>query len=155
VFEHIEKPQASFKEIYRILKPNGILYVIFPNKSVWYEGHIGLYFPHWFKKNSFLQISYLRLCYLFGLGRKRHLKVEGWRHILNDVTFYHKAKSIEKIIFESFANKPESVAGEYINFRIKKSRFKIILNYINKVFRFILVFITNKRAGSILKVIKN
>ena len=52
VFEHIRYPLDSYKEIARVLKPGGIFYAIFPNKSCWYEGHIGLYFPHWFKKKK-------------------------------------------------------------------------------------------------------
>ena len=40
VFEHIRYPLDSYKEIARVLKPGGIFYAIFPNKSCWYEGHI-------------------------------------------------------------------------------------------------------------------
>ena len=155
VFEHIEKPQFSFEEIARILKPRGIFLNIFPNKSVFYEGHIGLYFPHWLKKNSLLQSMYLYICYFLFLGRKRHLKVDGWKHILNDITFYHTIKSIDTMVFNSFFFKAEDLTKEYVNFRIQKSRFKRQLRKINNYLNFFLVFLTKKRAGSILKIINN
>jgi len=150
VFEHIESPISSFKEISRILKPNGTLFIIFPNKSVWYVGYIGLFFPHWFKKNSYLQKKYLTICYYLGLGRKRHLKTSGSSYILNDVTFYH---SIERMIKETFASKPQNISYEYMKFRLSISKLKKIYSYVNNFFiKFILLFVAKKKLGVFLKL---
>lgn len=154
VFEHIKNPLQSFKEISRILKPDGVLFIIFPNKSVWHEGHIGLFFPHWFKKHSYLQKKYLTICYYLGLGKKRHLKIDGWNYILNDVTFYHSISSIEKMIIEAFRNKPQNISFKYMKFRISISKIKKLYPFAKYFFiKWILLFIAKKKVGSIFKII--
>tara|TARA_B100000900_G_C20590122_1_gene721253 strand:+ start:1776 stop:2531 length:756 start_codon:yes stop_codon:yes gene_type:complete len=156
VFEHIRYPLDSYKEIARVLKPGGIFYAIFPNKSCWYEGHIGLYFPHWFKRKSELQRKYVSISYDLGLGRKRHMGKDGWMHVLNDVTFHHPIRSIKADIKESFDCYPKNIAHDFMKYRISNSRFskfKIILN--NIIFAPVLIFFARIRAGSVLKVIND
>lgn len=154
VFEHIEKPLPSYKEIARVLKPGGTMFAIFPNKSVWYEGHIGLYFPHWFKRHSYIQKKYLQISYYLGLGRKRHLKPDGWMSILNDVTFHHLPKQINSDIFEAFGNLPDDISINFMNYRIVNSKLKKIRPFINNpVSKLILLFFARIRAGSVIKVV--
>ncbi len=43
VIEHVEHPVQYFKEILRVLKPGGVLYLAFPNKLVPIETHTGLF----------------------------------------------------------------------------------------------------------------
>jgi len=150
VFEHIEEPLGSYMEISRVLKPGGVMYAIFPNKSVWYEGHVGLYFPHWFKRHSYAQRKYLEISYLLGLGRKRHLKPDGWIHILNDVTFHHPRKLIKTEIVNAFGNTPDDISLKFMAYRISNSKFKKIQPLIPKL---AMLFFARIRAGSVFKVI--
>jgi ubiquinone/menaquinone biosynthesis C-methylase UbiE len=43
VIEHVTYPVQVMREIYRVLKPGGRLYIAFPNSFVWKETHTGLY----------------------------------------------------------------------------------------------------------------
>jgi SAM-dependent methyltransferase len=52
VLEHVEDFDAVLKEIARVLKPGGQLLALFPDKSIWREGHCGIPFQHWFPKAS-------------------------------------------------------------------------------------------------------
>src|ERR1700761_6392863 len=46
VFEHIRHPRGFISEIHRVLKPGGTFIALFPDNTVWFEGHVGLYFVH-------------------------------------------------------------------------------------------------------------
>jgi ubiquinone/menaquinone biosynthesis C-methylase UbiE len=43
VFEHVDDPGMYLKEIWRVLKPSGFLYIAFPNRLYFRETHTGLY----------------------------------------------------------------------------------------------------------------
>jgi SAM-dependent methyltransferase len=153
VFEHIKDPLPSMSEIARVLKPGGVFLVIFPNKSCWYEGHIGLYFPHWFKANSYLQYQYVKLSYFLGFGRKRHMGVDGWMHVLNNVTFHHYPKNFHQMILKVFQTKPDDIMSDYLSYRIdnsKYSRFKFLLEFF--LTKKIIMFLGKIRAGSTLRI---
>jgi SAM-dependent methyltransferase len=155
VFEHIQEPLQSYKEIHRVLKPKGQLLAIFPNKSVWYEGHVGLYFPHWFKRHSNIQHFYLKLCYFMGFGRKRHMKVNGWMYILNDVTFHHTRRQIKSDIVNTFNTLPISIVDEFMLYRLRNSRLSKFQNIAEfKIIKIIFRFLARIRAGSVIKVKK-
>lgn len=47
VIEHIENYQDYLQEIYRILKPGGIAYILTNNRIFPYDSHSGLYFFNW------------------------------------------------------------------------------------------------------------
>ncbi|MFA5032818.1 MAG: class I SAM-dependent methyltransferase [bacterium] len=52
VLEHIENLNSGLKEIYRILKPNGIVLISVPNKTsiFWVKNYIKFYFTYFFNK---------------------------------------------------------------------------------------------------------
>src|SRR5688572_6985273 len=52
VFEHVENLDLVLREVVRVLKPGGQLLAMFPDKSIWREGHCGIPFLHWFPKGS-------------------------------------------------------------------------------------------------------
>jgi SAM-dependent methyltransferase len=68
VFEHVEDIDHVLAEIYRVLKPGGLVLSLFPDKGVWREGHCGIPFLHWFPKGSKRRIYYAALLRTFGMG---------------------------------------------------------------------------------------
>jgi len=68
VMEHVENLDTTLAEIYRVLKPGGIVLSLFPDKGVWREGHCGVPFLHWFPKRSKLRIYYAFFMRIIGFG---------------------------------------------------------------------------------------
>lgn len=68
VFEHVADLDATLREIYRVLKPSGMLLSLFPDKTIWREGHTEIPFLHWFSKGSRLRFVYGRTLVALGLG---------------------------------------------------------------------------------------
>jgi SAM-dependent methyltransferase len=58
VMEHVEDLDAVLREIHRVLAPGGVLLSIFPSRDVFREGHIGIPFSHWFRKESRVRFYY-------------------------------------------------------------------------------------------------
>jgi SAM-dependent methyltransferase len=68
VMEHVQDIEAALFEIHRVLKPGGTLLNLFPDKSIWREGHCGVPFLHWFPKRSTLRIYYALFWRSIGFG---------------------------------------------------------------------------------------
>jgi len=68
VMEHVQDLEAALFEIHRVLKPGGTLLNLFPDKSIWREGHCGVPFLHWFSRHSTLRIYYALLWRSIGFG---------------------------------------------------------------------------------------
>jgi len=68
VMEHVENLDAVLSEIHRVLEPGGLLLSIFPSRDVFREGHIGIPFSHWFKKDSRIRFYYTWTLRGLGLG---------------------------------------------------------------------------------------
>jgi SAM-dependent methyltransferase len=68
VMEHVQDIDAILSEIHRVLKPNGIVLSLFPDHSVWREGHCGVPFLHWFPKQSTFRIYYALFWRSIGFG---------------------------------------------------------------------------------------
>ncbi|MCL5742709.1 MAG: methyltransferase domain-containing protein, partial [Acidobacteria bacterium] len=68
VMEHVEDLNTVLGEIHRVLKPGGEVLSIFPSSDVFREGHIGVPFAHWFRKNSRLRFYYTWALRALGLG---------------------------------------------------------------------------------------
>ncbi|MBS1857965.1 MAG: class I SAM-dependent methyltransferase [Acidobacteria bacterium] len=68
VMEHVEDLDATLREIHRVLGPGGLVLSVFPSRDVWREGHIGIPFSHWFRKDSRLRFYYTWALRALGLG---------------------------------------------------------------------------------------
>lgn len=68
VMEHVEDLDSVLAEIQRVLKPNGMVLSIFPDKGVWREGHCGIPFLHWFPKGNRLRVYYAAAWRTLGFG---------------------------------------------------------------------------------------
>lgn len=68
VMEHVDDLDAVLREIHRVMSPGGVLLSVFPSRDVFREGHIGIPFSHWFRKNSRVRFYYTWLLRSLGLG---------------------------------------------------------------------------------------
>ena len=68
VMEHVVDLDSALSEIHRVLKPGGIVLSLFPDDSVWREGHCGVPFLHWFPKGSTARIYYAFCMRSVGFG---------------------------------------------------------------------------------------
>jgi SAM-dependent methyltransferase len=74
VMEHVEDYDAVLAEMQRVLKPGGAVLSLFPDRSVWREGHCGIPFLHRFPKGSRARVYYAALLRAAGLGHNTHNK---------------------------------------------------------------------------------
>jgi SAM-dependent methyltransferase len=72
VLEHVPDLDVVVSEISRVLKPSGFVLSMFPDRSVWREGHCGIPFLHRFRKRSRMRVWYAAL--LRGIGFGYHKK---------------------------------------------------------------------------------
>lgn len=68
VMEHVEDLDAVLREIARVLKPDGVVLSLFPDRGVWREGHCGIPLLHRFAKGSRLRVHYAVLMRHLGFG---------------------------------------------------------------------------------------
>ena len=155
VFEHIEYPEASLKEIGRVLHTGGKFCFIFPDAGVIREGHVGLWMPHWLRKWQRAQRAYLTLCYSLGLGRKRQLGVDGWWRTLNEVTFYHKRDRFIALAEASVGGKAVDITQDFLKFRLRNSRAPIFSSLLRVPFlREVMVAVARRHAGLVIVIEK-
>lgn len=159
VFEHIpaEHLEQSIREITRVLKPGGVFLSIFPTKDVWFEGHLGLYFPHWLSRAPALQHAYLRACYALGFGYYRDGTAKAWatarQDLLNNgVIVYHRIGDVRRLWHAVVGKMPCDLELDSIRFRAGQTRFSGLASI--KAIEPVLRFIHLKRAGRVLLVRK-
>src|SRR5882757_2835465 len=124
VFEHIESPLPVLIEIARVLRPGGSFLALFPDSSVWFEGHAGLYFVHWMSPRA--QRLYLTACHRLGFGYYRGTDgavkwARAFQASLGHHIFYHSRDQIEQWWAQAFGQKPKSIARDWMIFRISAS----------------------------------
>ena len=68
VMEHVEDIDAVLSEIHRVLKLGGVVLSLFPDHSIWREGHCGVPFLHWFPKRTTFRIYYALFWRSIGFG---------------------------------------------------------------------------------------
>jgi SAM-dependent methyltransferase len=68
VLEHVQDLDAVLAEMRRVLKPGGSVLSLFPDRTVWREGHCGIPFLHRFPKGSSTRVYYAAALRAAGLG---------------------------------------------------------------------------------------
>ncbi len=110
VMEHVEDIERTLAEIHRVLRPGGLVLSLFPDRSVWREGHCGVAFLHWFPKRSRARYYYALACRSLGLGyHKQKLgSIRNWAlnrcRYLDEQTFYRSLPDIHRTYGRYFEN---------------------------------------------------
>ncbi len=125
VFEHVRNVPVALNEIKRVLKPGGAFLTLFPTKGVWFEGHVGLYFPHWLKSWPTWQWRYMYLMRKLGFGYYgRQLDARQWatssQNTLNNACIYHSWRDVRRWWWQTFGSSPQSLETEYMLYRISR-----------------------------------
>jgi SAM-dependent methyltransferase len=162
VFEHIEWPGIEFatNEIARVLKPGGYFLALFPTAEVWFEGHLGLYFPQRMRRWPRLQRLYLTLCHAagFGYGRSPGQRALHWsasaQQALNTNVFHHRLREINSLWTTRFGEAPKSRALDYMRYRVSRQLPKWSALAQWWPLSWLLAMVCRKRAGQILLVCK-
>jgi SAM-dependent methyltransferase len=161
VFEHIQDAPTALREIHRVLKPGGTFLALFPDNTVWFEGHTGLYFVHWLMPYPELLRPYLVACHKMGLGYARGDKTAAewadWvRWLMETDVYYHRGRDVQKWWAEIFGAKPESMAHDWMQYRIVRShRLKRFQNITAQSWMSpLLDYICRIRAGLVIKTRK-
>jgi len=125
VFEHVHDPLAALKEIARVLKPRGRFLALFPTYETWFEGHLGLYFPHWLQGYPALQRAYLRALFALGFGFKRgSMTSAAWADMrqkaMGTSIVYHRERQVMDWWRSVFGKEPRSLAPTYMRSRMRR-----------------------------------
>lgn len=110
VMEHVENMELTLAELHRVLKPAGVLLSVFPDKSVWREGHCGVAFLHWFPKHSISRFYYAAFWRALGFGyhKEKLGSIGAWARnrcqYLDEQTFYRTLPEIHRLFGKYFRN---------------------------------------------------
>jgi len=110
VMEHVEDMDLTLSELHRVLKPGGLVLSMFPDRSVWREGHCGVAFLHWFPKGSKPRFYYAAFWRALGFGyhKEKLGSIRAWARnrcqYLDEQTFYRSLPEIHRLYRKYFRN---------------------------------------------------
>ena len=148
VFEHVPDLRAVLDEIHRVLKPGGILLFLFPDRSIWREGHYGIPFHHRFPRNSRTRLWYAALCRSLGFGYHTEGKpVWEWSREagqwIDDWTYYRTYDELRATFAERFT------AFDHHEDYWLATRFGQGRRYVTSAPRFLKMAVVRKWAGMV------
>ncbi len=151
VFEHVRNPQLAVSEIARVLKPGGTFLALFPDRSSWFEGHVGLYFVHHLP--DAVAHRYMRAAHRLGFGYYRDGKSpKDWADfMLNQLktdVFYYSPKDLRTWWRAAFGSAPVAAEADFMRFRLQSKGLKGLSRLAHApVAADVLSFVCRKRAG--------
>ncbi|MDQ5958064.1 MAG: hypothetical protein QG665_412 [Patescibacteria group bacterium] len=95
VVEHVESPQKTLQEIYRVLKPGGCAYISVPSRFAIFDPHFHLWFVNWMPRtwsDFFIKI----------FGRHKDYNGAGGRHRLGEMHYFTYRKFIKLCLQQGF-----------------------------------------------------
>lgn len=127
VMEHVNELDKTLAEIYRVMKPGGKILSLFPDRSVWREGHCGIPFLHWFQKGSKVRLYYAAALRSLGLGYNKGGKsIMRWSQdycdYLDKWTHYRDCSEI-KLAYEKYFFITENIEDYWLLQRLGKWKF--------------------------------
>jgi SAM-dependent methyltransferase len=153
VMEHVRDIDRTLSEIDRVLKPGGKVLSLFPDKSVWREGHCGIPFLHWFPKRSRSRVYYAAAWRSMGFGHHKNDKtVMRWSddfcNWLDEWTCYRSNDEIDRA-YASHFDPPQAIEAEWLLLRLSTRRW--IAAWVPPAIRRAIV---NKLAGRVFVSLK-
>lgn len=121
VVEHVEDIDEFVSETWRVLKPGGAAFHVFPSRSRIVEPHIGQPFVHWLPKGG-PQGRAIRMWVAVGVdagfphlqGLSPSDRARGYTAYLRDNTHYRPHRSIENAFLERFDSLDSDVIGDTV-----------------------------------------
>jgi SAM-dependent methyltransferase len=152
VLEHVSDLGLVLAEFDRVLKPGGSVLSLFPDRSVWREGHCGVPFLHWFKVGGRFRVYYAAFFRLLGFGYfTKGKSIIQWSRDFCDWldrwTHYRSRGEIENFFAVKFS-RPVRLEHVWLDFRLNES---ILIKLIPVPLKFLLV---SKLAGLVFMVHK-
>jgi len=122
VMEHVQDLDAVLCEIHRVLVPGGMVLSIFPSRDVFREGHIGIPFSHWFRKESRARFYYTWALRGLGLGTWKEQAPTARQWVIDKLrwidlyTVYRSRAEIFSAYARYFRNETREL--DYIRYRL-------------------------------------
>lgn len=152
VFEHVVELDFVLKELYRILKKNGVMVHNFPLKEYFMEGHFRIPIIHWFQNFNFREKLTLTLIrFGFGIHKGNYTMQEYCNHVWDFIENRTKYRT-QKEIMNNFTKYFLIVRYDKkkLLYHLKnRASFVRYFTYIVKIIPSFLVNIIEKRRGSI------
>jgi SAM-dependent methyltransferase len=122
VLEHVPDLELAISETHRVLKAGGRAFHLFPSFEVFREGHSGIPFVHWLRKDSRFRYFYALFMRALGMGhlkrtRSRREWVDYTLRWLDTFVYYRPRRVVLKAFQSRFS--VESVEHDYAAFRLR------------------------------------
>jgi SAM-dependent methyltransferase len=161
VFEHIDaqRLEGVVREMSRVMKPGAVLFALFPVYETWFEGHLGLYFPHYGAGWPRLQRWYLETSHKLGFGYHRGtIATLAWAQAqqtaMDKEIFFHRIEVVKRLLADVFGAPPQSLALAYMQHRVRSHPRLKACEQLSKQWPITaaLRWICSKRAGEVLRI---
>lgn len=131
VFEHIDKPDNALKELHRITRPGGVVYLMFPGKWSLFEAHLKMPLVH-FLPPSRVREYYISILNFLGVGWYQGGKRQSeW---LEKNVFYrcdHENSILLRKYFRTQRIPAREFSERYLRGKPKKNRYSFWQNITN------------------------
>lgn len=123
VLEHVQHLEGTLSELFRLLKPEGLLLVLCPTREVVREAHCGVPFLHWLDPASSSRVAYAARWHWAGFGFDKSAKnPEEWAREavswMDRFVFYRSRHDLRALLGRFFET--VSIEGHYLTYRMRQ-----------------------------------